>query len=241
MLWGKKEDKRLLPDLPPLRSPQTGIKMEGYEDTHLEENEEDENLNEKHELPSFPDSLNNKGFSQAAIKDAVSSNIDNSGINPPLKYPASNGELERIFPESSPKYQAIEMEEWNPGVKKISMSPGPMANVDNNYTPSMASSLSIPNEKLQEPPEGFVFEKREEIPSRTAKNNDIFVKLDKFYSARKALFDTQGKLQEIDALLRKIRETKLREEQELSSWENELASIKNKINDVAINLFEKID
>lgn len=80
MLWGKKEDKRLLPDLPPLRSPQTGIKMEGYEDTHLEENEEDENLNEKHELPSFPDSLNNKGFSQAAIKDAVSSNIDRKSV-----------------------------------------------------------------------------------------------------------------------------------------------------------------
>ncbi|MDO8509031.1 MAG: hypothetical protein Q7S27_05090 [Nanoarchaeota archaeon] len=234
MVWGKKEDKKLLPDLPPYRQPAIPVQQPMRDGSlHLEDDEE--TFDEKHELPSFPDSLNDKGFSQAAIKDAVSSNFEESSvIAPPEKYPNyQDNEPERIMPENNSKFQAIEMEEWTPSMRAGDSLPITRKPSNIPYSPITSSP------RLEEPP--VMNYERDEPPKKGGKNSDIFVKLDKFYSARKALFDAQDKLQEIDALLRKIRETKFREDQELKSWENELTGIKVKINDVAINLFEKVE
>lgn len=71
------------------------------------------------------------------------------------------------------------------------------------------------------------------------RNNDIFVKLDKFKSGRKSLGEVKERLNEIDFLLKRIRETKMREEQELVGWESELNFIKSKLKEVTENIFEK--
>ena len=42
-------------------------------------------------------------------------------------------------------------------------------------------------------------------------------------------------------LLKKIRETKLREEQEMNAWDRELNTIREKLKDVTGNIFEKAD
>ena len=68
------------------------------------------------------------------------------------------------------------------------------------------------------------------------KNNS---KIEKYQSARKALSSAQDKMMEIDELLRKIRETRMREEQELAAWEKEVVSAKTKIQEVSQNLFER--
>ncbi len=73
------------------------------------------------------------------------------------------------------------------------------------------------------------------------KKSDIFVKIDKFRSAKKSLFDVKQGLEEIDSILRKIRETKLREEQELESWEREITAAKDKIKSVNEEIFEKVE
>ncbi len=75
----------------------------------------------------------------------------------------------------------------------------------------------------------------------TSRTEDVFVKIDKFHSARKALNSAREKLREIDELVRRIRETKKREEQELASWEEEIASVKSKVEDVTNNIFEKVE
>ncbi|MEM4271639.1 MAG: hypothetical protein QXD13_00930 [Candidatus Pacearchaeota archaeon] len=73
------------------------------------------------------------------------------------------------------------------------------------------------------------------------KTEDIFVKIDKFHSARKSLMIARAKIHEIEQLLSKIRETRMREEQELASWEKEIDLIKSKVEDVTKNIFEKVD
>lgn len=73
------------------------------------------------------------------------------------------------------------------------------------------------------------------------KNEDIFVKIDKFHSARRSLYDLKGKLDEVNSFLKKIREIRLREEQELAAWEKELLHAKTRIQNVTENIFEKID
>ena len=206
MFWSKKENKRSLPDLPPLNGPMIALEADGRFD-----------FGEvgKHELPSFPDSTNSKGFSQAAIKDAV-----------------SDSEEDSIFPESSDnRARTVEMEEWTPSMAKSTQV---------REIPEFSSERSLSsNIGLGEPPSRN-FGRMQEI-QRGSKNNDIFVKLDKFYSARKALIDAQTKLENIDQLLRKIREVKMREEQELMGWEKDLMNIKARINDVSMGLFEKVD
>jgi|GEM_PF-2335723 len=69
----------------------------------------------------------------------------------------------------------------------------------------------------------------------------IFVRLDKFRSAKTSLSNIREKLNEIDELLRKIRETRQKEEQELEFWEKETHEIQDKLNEVTESIFEKIE
>lgn len=202
MFWDKKEDKKNLPDLPPLRNPPR-IEGEGYD---------------RQGLPSFPDNLSEGGFSQAAIKGAVSE---------------SDGRA------NDKRFKAIEMEEWSPESNSE----------DAHIGDSSASDFSeeIEENHIPEPPKPV--EKTPEpsryVPERVvnvqAKNADVFVKLDKFYSARKTLMDVQGDLEDLNSLLKKIREIKMREEQELTGWEKEMENVKSRLNDINLNLFEKVN
>jgi chromosome segregation ATPase len=102
-------------------------------------------------------------------------------------------------------------------------------------------------EELPKLPDKFRFPRMEEPKKMTseftpaAKSEDVYVKIDRFHSARKALNGARAKLKEIDETMRKIRETRQREEQELSFWEKEIGSIKTKVEDVTKNIFEKIE
>ncbi len=193
MFWNKKEDKNKLPDLPPINQPIIPPPLEEIE------------IKEKNTLPSFPDSPHQTGFSQAAIKDAVSSEEE----------PIST------IMEKNEKFKTIEMEEW---------------------TPPETALVEQEREKIN-PQKMKIFPPS--IPSQTASqaspSQDIFVKIEKFRSVRKALYETREKLEEIDLLLQRIRETKMREEQELSAWEKEISSAKAQIQEITSTIFEKVE
>src|SRR3989338_5939173 len=105
MFWQKNSEKRL-PDLPPLKIPPAGSLQFLQEPTVDAESEDDLEMlsSEKQELPSFPDSINDKGFSQAAIKDAV---IESE------KTEAGDGAVSK---KDEKNFKAIEMEEWTPSI-----------------------------------------------------------------------------------------------------------------------------
>lgn len=69
----------------------------------------------------------------------------------------------------------------------------------------------------------------------------VFIRLDKFKSAKSSLSDIKEKIDEINELLRKTREIRQKEEQELDYWEKETHEIQNKINSITENIFEKIE
>jgi len=72
-------------------------------------------------------------------------------------------------------------------------------------------------------------------------SNDIFVKIDKFRTARTTLNDAKDKLEEIHSLINKIRDVKMREEQELTAWEKEISTAKARIHEVSSSIFDKVD
>ncbi len=206
MFWDKKKEDKSLPDLPPIKRP-----LDFPQRRNIESDLEDLAPIEKHELPSFPDSPIEKGFSQSAIKDAVNTDIEKEDSFPQ-------------FPASSRNFKTIEMEEWTPPSKT-----------------EIKRTLELPEES--EMPERLP-----PTPSATPsysspipRSKEIFVKIDKFNSAKRSLDSIKDSLDEIDSLLKKVRETKLREEQELSAWEKEILSVKSRIQTVTENIFEKID
>lgn len=215
MFW-KKEDSKSLPDLPQanmppmIRSDMQRFPLPVSKDDK-ELSEEEDNLQDRHNLPSFPDSPMNKGFSQAAIKDAI-----NTEEADEVSLPAAN-------------FKTIEMEEWNPSQTSY-------RNISSSLTEDTGQSIPSfePSITREIPPAMQQFQ-------RQSKDKDIFVKIDKFLSARRALDETKNKLESIDELLKKIREIKLREEQELSYWEKELATVKSRVKELTENIFEKLD
>ncbi len=189
MFWHKKEEAEHLPDLPPVK-PVPDVNL-----ASSEEYEEDDE--QRHGLPSFPDSALHRGFSQAAIKDAVSQ--------------SDVGQEQTIGnPMNQRKFRTVEMED------------------------SFSSNRS--NFPISPPP----FYRNQPMEDSKQKDKDVYIRIDKFYSARKALETTRDKLNEIDELLRKIRETKLREEQELNAWEKELSEVKARVHEVVETIFEKV-
>jgi len=181
MFWDRGE-KSELPDLPSIRPVLEGSAPEKEEEKQPEK------------LPTFPESPIKKGFSQAAIKEAV-----------------KESELPEL-PKKEEKPTTIELPE-------ISLMPKAKEEIS-PALPPVPKTLTTPT---------------------APKTAHVFVQISKFHSAHKSLTTAQEKLEEIDSLLKRIRETRMREEQELSAWEKELASVKSKIQGVTENIFEKMD
>ncbi len=99
-------------------------------------------------------------------------------------------------------------------------------------TPSQPTER--PSFRLDEPPQQPYVPPRKPLP----KSNDIFVKVERFNTAFKSIVTIRKKVDEIDSALRKIREVKMREEQELAAWEKELSGLKSRLQEVSDNLFE---
>lgn len=111
---------------------------------------------------------------------------------------------------------------------------------EDEWVPSSSAIKELPPEKnmgLEEMPNNLT--STEIIGART-KDKDIFVKIDKFQAAKKAINNIKNKVEEIEILLNKIRETKIKEERELNYWESELTNIKAKITSLREDIFEKM-
>jgi hypothetical protein len=183
-----------------------------FDSPSIDDSEDEEDDGERHALPAFPDTPGHNRFSEAAIKGAVEEDE-----LPELPESEELPELpdERKIGGSSDNVKVIEMEEWEPEFKAVE----------------------------KEYPKHIEVPRREDFlpKGRDAGSPDVFVKIDKFRSARKTFNDVRTKLDEIDDLVKKIRETKMREEQELSGWERDVANIKSRVGDVAEDIFGKVD
>jgi hypothetical protein len=219
MFWNKKESDKELPDLPPMKSA-IGT---GFDISQLNPPEEPV---EKQGLPSFPDSPIQKGFSQTAIKEAVS---QPESLEENEQIPSSQEQEEQVSTPSS-KIKTVEMEEWTPQEQQEEKPKESQEDVSDDDSPLEEPPVRIA--RLPAP----VPERKEERPERRT-GSEIFVKIEKFNSARRSLESVKQRLNDVEVLLKKIRDVKMREEQELASWEKELAAAKSRIQDVSDNIF----
>lgn len=194
-MFGKKKDSGSeLPELPMSDAPS----MRDYQRTMLPPIESPQE--EVNGLPSFPDSLMKKGFSQSMIKSAV----EDEDKNLP-ELPEWNQEPIQMKP-----MRTMEMDDWSAKPSMPQMQ-----------RPTMADALRMtgPNSKVNE-------------------KRPIFVKLDKFKEARDSLIKISEKLDEMDELLKMIKDIKAKEDTEITSWEKDIESIKARILFINKEIFE---
>ena len=75
----------------------------------------------------------------------------------------------------------------------------------------------------------------------TKETEPIFVKIDKFQTAKNSFEKIKEKVTDIESMLIQVRDLKSKEEQELSNWQQELQLIKTKIQTIDDSLFSKVD
>ncbi len=69
----------------------------------------------------------------------------------------------------------------------------------------------------------------------------IYIRLDKFETTVETFEEIKNKILEIEELLKKTKEIKQKEEQELIEWEREIQMIKTRIDFIDKNIFNKLD
>lgn len=68
----------------------------------------------------------------------------------------------------------------------------------------------------------------------------IFVKIDKFKDALNNFETVKKKLTEMENLLKKVKETRGREQEEMDMWEREIMTIKDRVSSIDEKLFSKL-
>jgi hypothetical protein len=69
---------------------------------------------------------------------------------------------------------------------------------------------------------------------------DVYVKIDQFKDAKHALESAQSHIHDINELLKELRKINNEEQEQITQWEHNLDDIKNKVRDVADNIFDKV-
>jgi len=81
----------------------------------------------------------------------------------------------------------------------------------------------------------------EQVQRGSKQREPIFVKIDKFNDALNNFEAIKQKISEIDSLLKKVKETRTKEQEEIDSWEREVEEIMSKVNNIDQKLFNKLD
>jgi len=68
----------------------------------------------------------------------------------------------------------------------------------------------------------------------------IFVRIDKFESARNSLDSIEESIKEIEKMIGNVREIKKQEEDEIMAWEKDIEQIKARLSNINENIFGKI-
>jgi len=176
---------------------------------------DEEKKKELPELPSFPSDSKNENFNQEMVKSAVG---DNTSLG--------ENEVHVEIPKN------LHIEEVNKGESLIPPKPS-----REHIAPE--PSLEIKESAIPKLP------KREPIKHLGHKATDdptepIFVRIDKFQSAQKNFEHIKNKIGNIESTLKKIKEIKIKEEEEINGWSKEVELLKSKLSEIDSDIFDKI-
>lgn len=189
-------------------------------------------------LPSKDDGLVGRRSAFPEFPDSPEKSRASDGMRAMTQRPRTEDSFAGGLSADSKKVKVVEMEEWHPQNPQYGEPPP--------FTPEYPGLReedggSSESESLPEPKEMYVHKKPAGPNLSAQQQSDVFVRIDKFRTAKKSLGEIQNRLDDIDELIKRIRDTKLKEEQELANWEKDLMQVKSRIHTVTENIFEKVE
>ncbi len=217
------------------------------------EDEDIPKLPELPELPNLPESWSNPPELPAESLPDVPLGLPEIETKP-LKEPKEFGlpQLPRDEAEDFDR-EAIKQAINEPMVSSVhSQLPPPIRMQIPKRIPTSSRTLSpsISSQRRIEPDFDFESKRTLELPpsrislatpKMTKKVEPVFVRLDKFQMTIQTFEEIKAKIEEIEDVLRKTSEIKIKEEQELADWEREIQMIKSRIELIDRNVFNKLD
>lgn len=163
------------------------------------------------ELPTLPSSPKTESFNQEMVKSAVSD------------VPSSE-EKEVI---SKPPMAIAKKQEEKDFPKLPSAPKPPVLEFPKQTEKPVVSTPQSPQPTIPE-----------SHPAKTIE--PIFVRIDKFQAAQKDFDEIKSKALEIEEVLKKIKEVKAKEDEELKNWTEDIEKLKNQLAEVDNNIFNQL-
>jgi len=192
-------------------------------------------------VPSFPDQ--NKIPPPPGMPEKVTKDLSDANFRPQINEPRPGMQKSRfqqsesLPPAAKPSYTVPKFKESSYNLPDSNTSqalyapPASNASQSSPYIPPAPYAPQHPQiqtpTSLQIPP----------IKSFPKKDDSVFIKLDKFQNTIEAFRDINQKIKEIEDLLLRTKEIKLREEKELEDWEREIEAIKLKLETISREIF----
>jgi len=181
--------------------------------------EQPEPKKELPELPSFPVNHRNDNFNQEMVKSAVADT-------------PSSGENE-VYEQS----KFLPVIEEAPEVESI--IPPKHSLQDSIPSPPVMPSIPTIHKQLPRPELQRPTIPTPPIPTQH-QSEPIFVRIDKFQAAQKNFETIKDKVNEIESVLRKIKDVKSQEEEELNGWTKDVEKIKSRLAEINDGIFNQI-
>lgn len=180
--------------------------------------EEPELKKETLKLPSFPSNSKNENLNQEMVKSAVTD-------IPPLEENAMS---------EQPKTLSMIEESKNEHL----IPPKPSIQNPIPIPPKMPFPTNI--SKLT--PKPITPKPIASIPPKQTSHQDepVFVRIDKFQTAQKDFESIKNKIKEIELVLKKIKDVKLQEEEELKGWNEDIGKIKSRLVKIDDGIFNQV-
>jgi hypothetical protein len=205
------------------------------------------------QLPVFPNnSLGNK-FTQNTIKEAVAGEKEEKEVFVAEDLPEEHlgmmqkPLIKKSFSKDYEDYeQSISGSEPEKKFSKEYDDDEDMPETEEIYEriiPAIPSKIATPP-KITPKSSPKVVNSSEEYTVKnymTKKAEPVFIRIDKFEESIKIFQDIKSQISEIEKLIKNTKEIKAKEEEELSSWEKEIQTIKNQVEKVNQDIFSRVE
>jgi len=183
---------------------------------------------------------------QEAIKSAIDSSEKIGGDSGAVSSPSENFTIPpmgstqtQIPPQKSsmlPSLPTIPQQNPLPEVPKYTPKPAPVTALPE---PPVRSAPLVNPFVQQAEPAPQVLPQEEKVVKKDA-SESIFVRIDKFNSAKRDVEEIERDLKQINQVIEKITDIKLKEDEEITEINKTLEEIKNRINRIELDVFNRI-
>ena len=147
---------------------------------------------------------------------------DKRGIIPELPSFPSKNDIQERFNQQMVKSAINE----SPGEKEV-----------DDYTPGIPSKEEVVSHEEYEEKHHYPVEQKKPI---TQNKETIYIKIDKFNSAQKAILDIQSKVSELSKAIDELKKAKTKEIEELNGWDEEMKNINLRLSRIDKGIFGEV-